>query len=57
MTSLFAFYGGYTTMAIPAALFVRKYSYKKVFYWGLGFTRLAHYYFMWQLVTRYSGSF
>ena len=24
-----AFYGGYATMAIPAALFVRKYSYKK----------------------------
>ena len=25
----FAFYGGYATMAIPAALFVQKYSYKK----------------------------
>ena len=25
----FAFYGGYATMAIPAALFIRKYSYKK----------------------------
>ena len=25
----FAFYGGYATMALPAALFVRKYSYKK----------------------------
>ena len=24
----FAFYGGYATMAIPAALFIRKYSYK-----------------------------
>lgn len=25
----FAFYGGYGTMAIPAAIFVRKFSYKK----------------------------
>ena len=25
----FAFYGGYGTMAIPAALFVKRYSYKK----------------------------
>ena len=25
----FAFYGGYATMAIPAALFAQKYSYKK----------------------------
>ena len=25
----FAFYGGYATMAIPAALFVQKFSYKK----------------------------
>src|SRR5690625_5986663 len=24
-----AFYGGYATMAIPAAVFIRKYSYKK----------------------------
>ena len=24
----FAFYGGYATMAIPAALFIRRYSYK-----------------------------
>ena len=24
----FAFYGGYATMAVPAALFIRKYSYK-----------------------------
>lgn len=26
---LFAFYGGYATMAVPAALFIRRYSYKK----------------------------
>jgi len=31
----FAFYGGYATMAIPAALFVRKYSYKKGILIGL----------------------
>lgn len=31
----FAFYGGYATMAIPAALFVRKYSYKKAIIMGL----------------------
>jgi FHS family L-fucose permease-like MFS transporter len=31
----FAFYGGYVTMAIPAALFVRKYSYKKGILLGL----------------------
>ncbi len=32
----FAFYGGYATMAIPAALFIRKYSYKKGILLGLG---------------------
>jgi len=31
----FAFYGGYATMAIPAALFVKKYSYKKGIMLGL----------------------
>jgi FHS family L-fucose permease-like MFS transporter len=31
----FAFYGGYATMAIPAALFVRKYSYKMAIIVGL----------------------
>lgn len=31
-----AFYGGYATMAIPAALFVRKYNYKKGILLGLG---------------------
>ncbi len=31
----FAFYGGYATMAIPAALFVRKYSYKAGILLGL----------------------
>lgn len=32
----FAFYGGYATMAIPAALFAQKYSYKKGIMLGLG---------------------
>lgn len=32
----FAFYGGYGTMAIPAALFVRRFSYKKGILLGLG---------------------
>lgn len=32
----FAFYGGYATMAIPAALFVKKFSYKKGILVGLG---------------------
>lgn len=31
----FAFYGGYATMAIPAALFIKKYSYKKGILLGL----------------------
>ena len=31
----FAFYGGYATMAIPAALFIRRYSYKKGILIGL----------------------
>ena len=31
----FAFYGGYATMAIPAALFIRRYSYKSGILLGL----------------------
>ena len=31
-----AFYGGYATMAIPAALFIRKFSYKSAILLGLG---------------------
>ena len=31
-----AFYGGYFTMALPAALFIRKYSYKSGILIGLG---------------------
>ncbi|GET24047.1 L-fucose:H+ symporter permease [Prolixibacter sp. NT017] len=32
----FAFYGGYATMAIPAALFIQRFSYKKGILMGLG---------------------
>lgn len=32
----FAFYGGYATMAVPAALFIRRYSYKSAILLGLG---------------------
>jgi FHS family L-fucose permease-like MFS transporter len=32
----FAFYGGYATMAVPAALFIRRYSYKTGIMIGLG---------------------
>src|SRR5690554_1495325 len=32
----FAFYGGYATMAIPAALFIKRFSYKKGILMGLG---------------------
>ena len=32
----FAFYGGYATMAVPAALFIRRYSYKSGILIGLG---------------------
>ena len=31
----FAFYGGYATMAVPAALFIRRYSYKSGILLGL----------------------
>lgn len=36
-----AFYGGYATMAIPAALFIRKYSYKNAIILGLGLYALG----------------
>ena len=36
-----AFYGGYFTMAFPAALFIRKYSYKKGIYVGLSLYALG----------------
>jgi FHS family L-fucose permease-like MFS transporter len=37
----FAFYGGYATMAIPAALFIKKFSYKKGILLGLAFYALG----------------
>jgi len=37
----FAFYGGYATMAVPAALFIKKYSYKKGILVGLALYALG----------------
>ena len=42
----FAFYGGYATMAIPAALFIRRYSYKKGILLGLGLYATGAFLFM-----------
>lgn len=42
----FAFYGGYATMAIPAALFIRKYSYKAGILLGLGLYALGAFLFI-----------
>ena len=42
----FAFYGGYATMAIPAALFIRKYSYKYGILLGLGLYALGAFLFI-----------
>lgn len=42
----FAFYGGYGTMAIPAALFVRKFSYKKGILLGLGLYAIGAFLFI-----------
>lgn len=42
----FAFYGGYATMAIPAALFIRKYSYKSGILLGLGLYAFGAFLFM-----------
>ena len=42
----FAFYGGYATMAIPAALFIRKYSYKSGILLGLGLYALGAFLFI-----------
>ena len=36
-----AFYGGYATMAVPAALFVRRYNYKSGILLGLGLYALG----------------
>lgn len=42
----FAFYGGYATMAIPAALFIRKYSYKRGILLGLALYALGAFLFI-----------
>lgn len=42
----FAFYGGYATMAIPAALFIRRYSYKKGILLGLALYALGAFLFI-----------
>jgi len=51
----FAFYGGYATMAIPAALFIRKYSYKKGILLGLALYAIGAFLFIpaaaWQEFT------
>ncbi len=41
----FAFYGGYATMAIPSALFIRKYSYKSSILLGLALYALGAFLF------------
>lgn len=42
----FAFYGGYATMAIPAALFIQKYSYKSGILLGLGLYAIGAFLFI-----------
>ena len=42
----FAFYGGYATMAIPAALFIRRYSYKYGILLGLGLYAIGAFLFI-----------
>ncbi|MEE0689221.1 MAG: L-fucose:H+ symporter permease, partial [Bacteroidaceae bacterium] len=42
----FAFYGGYATMAIPAALFIRRFNYKSAILLGLGLYALGAFLFI-----------
>ena len=42
----FAFYGGYATMAIPAALFIRRFNYKSAILLGLGLYALGAFFFI-----------
>lgn len=42
----FSFYGGYATMAIPAALFIRKYSYKRGILLGLALYAIGAFLFI-----------
>ena len=48
-----AFYGGYATMAIPAALFIRKYSYKSGILLGLGLYATGAFLFILAEIFRY----
>lgn len=51
----FAFYGGYATMAVPAALFIRRFSYKKGILLGLALYAIGAFLFIpaaaWQSFT------
>ena len=42
----FAFYGGYATMAIPAALFIRRFNYKSAILLGLGLYAIGAFLFI-----------
>lgn len=42
----FAFYGGYATMAIPAALFIRRFNYKSAILLGLGLYAIGTFLFI-----------
>ena len=42
----FAFYGGYATMAVPAALFIRRFSYKKAILVGLALYAIGAFLFI-----------
>ncbi len=56
----FAFYGGYATMAIPAALFIRRHSYKRGILLGLGLYAVGAFLFIpaaaWQNFWFFCGS-
>ena len=52
----FAFYGGYATMAIPAALFIRKYSYKGGILLGLALYATGAFLFIPAAAQQSSGS-
>lgn len=53
----FAFYGGYATMAIPAALFIRKYNYKKGILLGLILYIVGAFLFLPALISERFGFF
>lgn len=53
----FAFYGGYATMALPAALFIRKYSYKKGILLGLLLYIIGSFLFLPAVISQRFGFF